>query len=645
MQALQKITNEVWLTSKEACDLLNTDRKGLLRKRNSGEIIARDRSSGKGGGYEYLLSSFPDEVKNQYYLDNGVVAAGAGEVQLIKKELTARQEEIALARVNLVKLFIEIEDAKESVVKKKKSLINAYNNGAFENLFKVLGKTSMGTVERWKKMWGDEKKDYRCLAPQYKTEKPSSVTPEEAAVLLKLALHPNQPLVSEVLRIAMEMFEAQQLPNIKSEYTYRRFLMNWKKKNYDQWLFFREGEKALNDKAIPSIIRDYDKIEVGDLLVGDGHVLNFEVINPFTGKPKRMMMPLFFDMKSSMPLGWEISPTENIQSIAMAFYRSLLRLGKIPKAVYLDNGKAFKAKYFQGIDFRQSGITGLFERLGIKVITAWPYHGQSKTIERFFRTFGELERMLPTYTGTSIEMQPPRMNRGEKLHRKLHEKLTDGTSFDLLSAHRAVAWWFDRYAERPQAGHLTGRAPIELFEAGRGPGIDKKELLYLMMKSDVATIYKNGIRFLGDYYWNDALYGYRDKVTIRYDLLESDAIYVYDPHGNFICTAYKRNAVHPAAHILGTTEDVKQLEDEIRNKRDLLKSTTTDARGFLMNEIYPTAQRQLVNANIIRLENEKEVLPEFIEPAKKTGTDDIAAEVLRPLKEKVVIDDEKAWWE
>ena len=47
----------------------------------------------------------------------------------------------------------------------------------------------------------------------------------------------------------------------------------------------RDGEKALSDKVEPYIKRDASLLEVGDILVADGHVLNFNVINPFTGKP------------------------------------------------------------------------------------------------------------------------------------------------------------------------------------------------------------------------------------------------------------------------------------------------------------------------------------------------------------------------
>jgi putative transposase len=46
----------------------------------------------------------------------------------------------------------------------------------------------------------------------------------------------------------------------------------------------REGEKALDDKVMPYIERDLSEINVGDILVADGHRLNFQVINPFASR-------------------------------------------------------------------------------------------------------------------------------------------------------------------------------------------------------------------------------------------------------------------------------------------------------------------------------------------------------------------------
>jgi len=47
------------------------------------------------------------------------------------------------------------------------------------------------------------------------------------------------------------------------------------------------------------IERDISKLEVGDVLIADGHVLNFQVINPFTGKPTRATLVGFLDWKST----------------------------------------------------------------------------------------------------------------------------------------------------------------------------------------------------------------------------------------------------------------------------------------------------------------------------------------------------------
>lgn len=628
---LQYQQNETWLKSGEIKRLLNVHQMKLVRMREKGLITARPAQLGKGGGFEYLLSSLPAEAQRKYLEVQDQVQPEhelEDEVKDQGKELTDRQEKAALARIDLINLYIGYQRSNEgNFLDKQFEFVRAYNNKVFPTLYSKIGKTSRGTLERWKKNYFSSGKDYRSLAPKYQLEKTTSVTPQQADVLIKLVLNPNRPLLSEVIRTATELFRVRGEANVLAEATYRRWLERWKRNNYDQWIFYRDGGKALNDKVLPYIIRNYDKIEVGDILVGDGHVTNFEVINPFTGKPKRMMMPAFIDMKSSMFLGWEVSPTENILSIAMAFYRAILRLGKIPKVVYLDNGRAFKAKYFQNLDFNQSGLIGLFERLGVKVITAWPYHGQSKTIERFFRTFSELERMMPTYTGTSIEMKPPHLSRGEKLHRKLNDKITEGVSFDLLTAHRAIAWWVDQYSMRRQQGHLDGKTPIEIFEAGKGSGLDKQELRFLMMKEDIAQIYQNGIRFRGDYYWNDALYGLRDKVAIRYDLLDDNAIYVYKSCGDFICTAFKKDRVHPAAKLLGTSDDVRQLEQQLSSRNNLLKSTTTDARNFLLNEIYPAAQKQLYDANVLQQKNAEETERAAIEvKVKKTGTDNIGFE-------------------
>ena len=109
------------------------------------------------------------------------------------------------------------------------------------------------------------------------------------------------------------------------------------------------------------IERDISKLEVGDVLIADGHTLNFQVINPFTGKPTRATLVGFLDWKSTALVGYEIMMSENTQCIASALRNAIINLGMIPKVVYQDNGKAFKAKYFhdkQGEKNLSRSLTG-----------------------------------------------------------------------------------------------------------------------------------------------------------------------------------------------------------------------------------------------------------------------------------------------
>jgi len=63
-----------------------------------------------------------------------------------------------------------------------------------------------------------------------------------------------------------------------------------------------EGMKAYHDKVEPYIERDISKIEVGDVTIADGHVLNFQVISPFTGKPMRASQVVSANVRLSVTL-------------------------------------------------------------------------------------------------------------------------------------------------------------------------------------------------------------------------------------------------------------------------------------------------------------------------------------------------------
>jgi putative transposase len=563
----------------------------------------------RGGSRKmYLSELLPDPVR-QALLDkeeiNFLVPADRRHLPPAGGQPVSRdQEKQAGQKADLLRLYMQAlaGAAWGQKTQARDDFMRAYNSGlAYPDLFAALGELSWQTIEGWKRKLKKTGGDTLQLADRRGRHRKGrrGLNQIQTDILLRCALHPNKPRIAEAIRMAHAVMNAKQIENGLSEATYRRWLQDWIERNYHIWIFNREGAKAWNDKCAFYIERDYSLINVGDILVADGHTLNFEVINPWTGKPKRMTLILFLDMKSSMPLGWEIMPTEDTAAISSALRRAIIALGKMPKVIYLDNGRAFKSRFFQGAaDFEEAGFAGLYERLGIKTIFAWPYHGQSKTVERFFGTFAELERWCPSYSGTSIEHKPPRMMRGEKIHRQLYEKTTGGRVLTLEAAHRAIAAWFDIYAKRPQRGHLEGAAPLDLFAEERGPGVDKAALSYLMMSLEIKHINRNGISFQGRNYYAPALYGRRHPVVIRYDLQDKSALYVFETDGEFICQAEMVDRVHPAANVLGSEEDKQRLVTHIEQKKRQEKEASGLARTMLEDEILPQHQQQLARAGI-----------------------------------------------
>lgn len=594
-------------TAAEIAEAMAVARTTIVRRADAEKWRFEEATVRGGTQKKYPIGSLPPSVRiaiqvHQFKTRLPQVAAPNRPVHIMERpmeELLPVREANALAKADLVRLY---KGAGETAGWGKKNetratFVQSYNTGIpYPNLFAKLGRISEQSLKRWERTARRDGLSALADARGYWRRGQRGVSDEEKMVLLRLALNPNQPPTSEVLRLCRKVMAEMKRPMTRSDDTYRRWLNGWKSANHDVWVFYREGYKAWNDKVAHYIERNYDLLEVGDVLVADGHTLNFETINPVTGKACRMTLILWYDMKSNFPLGWELMPTENTRAIAAAFRRAVLRLGKLPKVVYLDNGRAFRSRFFKGVaNFDEAGFAGIYANMGIAVCHAWPYHGRSKTIERFFGTFAELERRMPTYVGTSIETKPARMHRGERLHRRVHEKMTGGMGLSLEQTHRAIAAWFDEYADRPQGreSRMAGESPSALFEAGRGPGVDPERLRHMMMAEKIGAISRNGIRFCNRTYYHPELYGRTHSAFIRYDLQNPESVFVYDADGHFLCEAREKRSVHPMATYLGTEEERTAVAREIEMQKSLAKRTTSSARQFLEEEVFPECRREM----------------------------------------------------
>ena len=583
------------------------------------KYIAREVKVNGGTSYEILYSSLEPEIQEKLREGNPKSSAL---VPLNYQSTTFISESArltSLARLDIVKALLNYRKRFSTKKEADSMFLDLYNSGMYlPKVFKFIGTISIGTLHRWVKSY-ERYESADCLIPQYKFSKQGEyntiLTDEMKHILLRFLLHQNKFNYGKAIKLTKEILRKQGYENLPCDLTFKRYAENFRKNNYAEWVLKREGMKAYHDKIEPYIERDISKIEVGDIIIADGHVLNFQVINPFTGKPTRATLVGFLDWKSTALVGYEIMMTENTQCIASALRNSILNLGVIPKVVYQDNGRAFKSKYFQHCDFDEDGFNGVYANLNIHSVFAKPYNARAKVIERFFREFQEeFEKMMPSYIGTSIEDKPAWMKRGEKLHLKLHENETNNHIPTVQEVIKYINCWLE-FHNKKHCPNDRSKSIQEMLDGVQKQNININILNDLMMKTECKTINKHGITFLNMHYRSEAILGLREQVFIRYSLFDLSKIFVYSSKGEFLCVAKRVQKVHPMANVLGTVKDMEEYkqqykkQQQIKNRlvKQIKKNFTTDELQVL--EIEQEQQNKMEQIIVPKPKKEKKKTP------------------------------------
>ena len=494
--------------------------------------------------------------------------------------ITEKSKQIALARLDIVHKWLEFRKKSQNKLQADYDFVKLHNTSN-SHLFEILGKISRGSLHRWHSML-NETEDYTKLLPQYKyatvREYRTVLNDEEIKIFMGLLLHPNRLSIGKAIALTKYKLHEQGQSFIPADITFRRYAKWFKDNNYDKWILARDGEKALSDKVEPYIKRDASLLEVGDILIADGHKLAFQVINPFTGKPCRATLVGFLDWKSTALVGYEIMLEENTQCIASALRNAIINLDMIPKVVYQDNGRAFRAKYFtDDRGFSELGFNGLYSKLGIETVFARPYNARAKVIERFFKEFQEgFEKLLPSYIGSSIQNKPAYMMRNENFHKSLHNNYIP----TIEETIKMIDMWLSFKNSQP-CPNAPDKTIVEVLSERKRQNIDINTLDDLMLATKVKTIQRNGIRFLNCDYFDERLYGFKNKVLIKYNLFDLTNIKVYTPKGEYLCTAERVTETHPMAKLLGNVKDYEDYKQKIVKQRQLKKKTVESVKKYL----------------------------------------------------------------
>lgn len=186
-----------------------------------------------------------------------------------------KSKQIALARLDLIHKWLEFRRKTNNKLQADYDFVNL-QNASNSHLFQVIGKISRGSLHRWHAMLGGTD-DYQKLLPQYKyasvNDYRTCLTDEEIKIFMGLLLHPNRISIGKATALTKYKLREQGQSFIPADITFRRYAMWFKNNNYDQWVLARDGEKALSDKVEPYIKRDASLLDVGDILVADGHKL------------------------------------------------------------------------------------------------------------------------------------------------------------------------------------------------------------------------------------------------------------------------------------------------------------------------------------------------------------------------------------
>ena len=574
--------NNIYINIKdvaEAKGLKSTRSLRLELNKNESKYISREIKVNGGTSYEILFSSLEPELQDKLRKNEKKTTALVPLNYQPPQFVSDQAKMTANFRLNIIIALIKFRNKYSTKKQADSDFLDLYNSGLYlPKAYKFIGSISLGTLHRWLRKY-EKHESAECLQPNYKYSKQgeynSILNDEMKQILLTLLLHPSRYNYGKAIKLTKEILKKRGYEQLPCDLSFKRYAENFRKNNYAEWVLRREGMKAYHDKVEPYIERDISKIEVGDVIVADGHVLNFQVINPFTGRPTRATLVGFLDWKSTALVGYEIMMTESTQCIASALRNAIINLGLIPKVVYQDNGKAFKSRFFQNVNFEEDLFNGVYANLNIHSVFAKPYNARAKVIERFFREFQEeLEKGMPSYIGTSIDDKPAWLKRGEKLHAEWHKKLTDNHIPTVSEASKYINSWIEFHNNQPCPNDRT-KTIKECLNSVQKQNIDVQRLDDLMMKTEGRTINKHGITFLNMHYRSEAILGIRDKVNIRYSLFDLSKVNVYSKKGEFICVAHRVQKVHPMARVLGTVKDMEeykyQYEKQQKIKNRLVK--------------------------------------------------------------------------
>lgn len=401
---------------------------------------------------------------------------------------------------------------------------------------------------------------------------------------------PEDPFIADVKRLFLSLSKPK-LSRCHDMAVDKAQLMGWEVRSYKACqraiaamprgvvLKYRHGDEAYTNDAEPFLERDYSSLRSNQAWNADHHPI--DVVVKAGGRLVRPWLTVFQDVRSRKIMGWSIYAFDPNTDVIMTTIRQAIIEHGVPEILFVDNGKDFDSYALNGRTKRDRWLKrrvhwqldhdradGLFAALEIEGRHVWPYHGQSKIVERWFEDYETYNTCWPTYCGSSPANKPE----------DLQLQLERGNA-PTLEEYTA---WFDQWLVAHDAGHkhsgdgMDGKTPDQVYAENlftkRTATRELLDVLCLRPEGPV-RIMQNGVNHKGlrfGQYEPQMQKRLGQQVMLRIDPRDLTHVQVWTPapDDKFICLA-QSNARIP---FLADSQTLREAIGEKRQDRKLLSS-------------------------------------------------------------------------
>ncbi|GHV93222.1 hypothetical protein AGMMS50268_37250 [Spirochaetia bacterium] len=640
---------EKWLTHNEIAQLVSRS-KGWIIQRAKNECWPYRSYAARGGKERrYHLANLPEDIQTAYAasikttledLQNQLKPASKVEKKIDIPRYSGRGAKAGEVKPldNTPAEYLQIAATRRKVLEAYSAsgltagqFVTAYNNSvAVPELRGQLGPygdiSTQSSLYRWLERY--EQNGLAGLAPQYAKRRGGSGASldEQAKELIQaIYLDSHKPSCRTVER-DIRQFGYNLNYSIINRYIRDEIPASVK-------TFYRMGEKAYHDRFDPYITRDYTLFKSMEWGVADHHLFDFVIKHK--GRIFRPWLTRFDDMRSRKITGWHIDVVPNTLTILRAMSMSVENCGTFDNLL-IDNGKDFKSYWFAGNTWKQRRmkldkdtcdlVEGVLHDCGTLAHFCIPYRGQSKPIERAFRTDIELfEKRMETYVGSNTAQRPDeaklywgRINGRDKIDVEL-------TLEDVRRMYAEYVEWFNNEWHHTGQG-MDGKTPQQVYEETRGPRKDIPEEMrkYIFTRREKRTVQRNGVTIDGIEYFNPQMVQYiGTEVEVRRDInkigtvslfLLPERTYLFEAESDVLkdfgipeenMRAQRKAQKTARNHLSKFARNASEIRQSIKSPAELMAEEVTNAQD----------ERQVVNGD--PLSGPALQISEFPKPKKK----------------------------